>query len=120
MKLVSVWLNRLLRELLPVVDKLFVECAESLRDTAALGAALMDLEQLSRHGSSDSSVNAQYADKVPQQPCLKAYDFDKLYTKIPLHDTYTSVMQFMTQVFEAAATQDSVALKFMPRGMLFG
>ena len=110
-KVVSIWLNRLLRELLPDVDRLFADCAESMGMHQPWAQQSWILRNSAGMIPLIRAWNAGYAEKAPQQPCLEAYDFERLYTSIPLQDMEDSIMQLMTQVFEAGAARGYVAIK---------
>ena len=86
--MVSVWLNRLLRELL-VAGMLFADCAQSMR-------IQQPWAKRSWVKSSADMIplihawKAAYAEEAPVLPCLEAWDFERLYTNIHLQDMYDS------------------------------
>lgn len=70
----------------------------------------MGAEEHSWHDTSDSCL-AGYAARAPQEPHLKAYDFERLYTNIHLRDMFYGTMHLVSQVFQAAAAKRQVPVK---------
>ena len=110
-KTISVRMNRLLRELLPDVDALFADCAATLGVSAEWASKSWVLKNTTGMIPLIHAWNAGYAERAGAMPFMEAWDFERLYTHVPLHDLKDSIMHIMTLIFQSDRRKNNPAFE---------
>ena len=101
MKTVSLWLNRLLTQVLPDVDRLFAEVLRSVDITAEWTQRSWILKNTTAAMPLIHAWNSIFSATSPAQPMLHTYDFKRLYTNIDTADMKAQIMRRIGKIFAA-------------------
>ena len=99
MRSVSLMINKLLTQLLPGVDALFVAVFQSVGIDAKWTQHSWILKNTAAAIPLIHAWNAIYASHSASRPRLHTYDFERLYTNIPSGDMHAKIMQLVGKVF---------------------
>ena len=101
MKTVSLWLNRLLTQVLPDVDRLFADVLRSVGITAEWTQRSWILKNTTAAMPLIHAWNSIFSATSTAQPMLHTYDFKRLHTNIDTADMKAQIMRLIGKIFAA-------------------